>query len=319
MLSSLFIKTYEPDLKWLEWSLKFLDKNWQDISTLSIVAPANCLKRIEAFGCELKPTLFPMEEWSADGYRPEFRHVAGYLGQQYMKMVADCYCEGDFITFIDSDAMLTKPTILDDLLGPCDRPIIWTRPYGSSLGDANCWKRVVTQALMLEPELEFMRCHPFTYHRETLKNCRAHLERLHCCSLREIINRSAPTFSEFNVLGFYAYVFESGRYDFRDDLTMGDWGRIRQFHSYSEWNDGTPALLRELLGHTEKICETVERDPLDNNNGLVKSDLRSGGLSGEHVQVSGGTVFEKTPGKRGRFKRKGTVAPGSQRDSGKSS
>jgi hypothetical protein len=237
MRSSILIKTYPPDLTWLRWAIKFLDVNWQEESELVIVAPNICMEEIRAMSQKFEPVLVPREEWGTEW---------AYVGQQFHKMIADQYCHGEYITFIDSDCMLFKPTTLEDLCVD-GKPIIWTTPH-SVLGDTVPWKRVVRNIMMIEPLLEYMRCQPITYKASTLQKCRAHLEKLHGTDLETMMRgRPHKSFSEFNVLGFYADVFDKKEYVFRDAATQGDWHRVKQFFSYGDWNEDMPRYLTELL------------------------------------------------------------------------
>ena len=182
----------------------------------------------------------PCEEWKD-----------GYMSQQFYKMVADLYCVGDYISFIDSDSMVVRDTDLLDL-SLSGRPVITYLPYAELNpeihGQANGWIQVMKEVLMLSPELEFMRGIPYVYRRDTIANCRNHLERLHGKSIEDIIRtRPAREFSEFNTLGLFAYCFERDRYEFIHEKKI-DWrGITRQFHSYTQWNDDTPTLLAKLL------------------------------------------------------------------------
>lgn len=244
MTSSIFIKTYQPDLKWLEWSLKFLERNWQDWDSTELVicCPQDCVETIKSWESPMKPRFFTVPEWTD-----------GYLGQQYRKMMADTYCEGDYITFIDSDAMLVEPTHLDDLFGAAG-PTVYYTPYGPEVGDANCWKPIVASVMHLDPKYEFMRRLPLTYARDTLDACRWHLQRLHGMTLENIFYCQRPRhFSEFNVIGFYAWVFERDCYDFRNTDLGFPPGRVRQFWSYGDWTDDCPRYFREVLSGLDKL------------------------------------------------------------------
>jgi Family of unknown function (DUF6492) len=242
MTSSVFIKTQLEDLGFLEWAFKFLKKNWLTESQFVISAPHDCtepLKKLQdVLGHPIE--LAPMDQW------PD----KGYLHQQYMKMHADNYCNGEYITFMDSDAMLAMPTTLESLFIE-GKPIIWYTEYERLNAP---WKLLVSQVMALTPLHEFMRCFPFTYHRGTLKECRERIEQMHGCRIEDLMH-NAPTWTEFNILGFHAFVFQRSLYTWRhtDEMFTPEglphhWhDRVRQYHRIHDWNDVTRARMEILL------------------------------------------------------------------------
>jgi FkbM family methyltransferase len=253
--SSVFIKTYKPDLKWLEWSLRFLNKNWKTESEFVICSPNDCADAVkgmtELLGHEIH--LACIDQWGEKGY----------LHQQYMKMQADVYCSGDFITFIDSDAMLVMPTDLDRDLCVDGKPIIWYTHYSKI---HTPWQRIVSKIMSLQPQHEYMRCMPITYHRSTLKGCREHLEKMHGMILETLIRDSSIGWTEFNVMGFYAKVFQPDLYTWKstDEMFLQEnkehhWhDRVRQFHNVIDWHERTASFLADLYG--EPIKESPIRE-----------------------------------------------------------
>jgi FkbM family methyltransferase len=271
MTSSVYIKTFQPDLKWIQWCFRFLKKNWKTDSEFVICAPHDCNAAIqvmqELLGHPLR--LAPMDQWDENGY----------VHQQYMKMNADLYCDGDLITYIDSDAMLVMPTDLDKDLCVDGKPIIWQTRYDKI---QTPWQNIVAGILGLQPQYEYMRAFPFTYWRETVKCCREHVEKIHGKPLHEVM-RPTRFWSEFNVMGFYARVFQSDRYVWKDTEEMflqknkeHHWhDRVRQFHNIIDWHKGTIPFLRDLYG--EPIADSaidlfsgrVVTTPLEGQQALI--------------------------------------------------
>jgi len=242
MTSSVFIRTFDQDIPWLDWTFKFLAKNWLSTSDFVVSAPNSCSEVLKAkqdiLGREIK--LAPLDQWSD----------RGYVFQQYVKHHADLYCQGDLITYIDSDAMLILPTDVEKDLCHESNPIIWYTEYARL--DAP-WQQLVTQVMAIEPPHEFMRCFPITYRRSTLKDCREHIERLHARSLHDFMS-TVRSWTEFNILGFYAYVFERRNYHFehtdkmftKEGLESNSHCRVRQFHNVRDWNDVTRKRLHDM-------------------------------------------------------------------------
>jgi hypothetical protein len=250
MTSSVFIKTQLEDLGFLEWVFKFITKNWKTPSQFVVCAPHECTSRLMEMSDILDGlgdfTLAPMDQW------PD----RGYTHQQYMKMHADNYCDGDLITFLDSDAMLVLPTDVETDLCVDGKPIIWYTEYARLNAP---WQFIVSQIMAINPKHEFMRCFPFTYHRSTLKECRERLTQLHGCPLEDVMHR-AITWSEFNVMGLHAFVFQKEAYTWKhtdlmftpDGLKRHWHDRVRHFHRTNDWNDTTRELMETLLnGHRE--------------------------------------------------------------------
>lgn len=266
MTSSVFIKTYHPDLKWLEWCFRFLKRNWETNSEFVVCCPNDCVDAVtglqELLGHPIN--VAPMDQWIDKGY----------LHQQYMKMNADLYCSGDLITYIDSDAMLMFKTDVERDLCVGGNPIIWQTHY--SLIHAP-WQSVVSAIMCLQPQHEYMRCFPITYHRSTPKGCREHLENLHKKTLDQLVQHSR-TWTEFNVMGFYARVFQSNLYVWKDteemflqENTTHHWHeRVRQFHNVIDWDSRTVPFLRDLYGGP------VEESSVDTISGRVIKTPKAG-------------------------------------------
>src|SRR4029077_20384773 len=249
MTSSVFIKTWKQDLPWVNWALKFLRKGWLTDSEFVIHAPHVCMESMKHFSDVLGKNInFILEDQWTD---------KGWIYQQYAKQSADKYCSGNLVTYIDSEAMLVYPTEVERDLCVDGRPIIWHTEYDKL--DAP-WRNVVSQILGMEPRFEFMRTFPFTYDRNTIKSCREHLESLHGMSLHDLMF-NVNCWSEFNVLGFYSWVFQHSKYTWKhtdemftpDGLMHHYHDRIRQFHNVYDWTDPTKDRLKAML-ESETPC-----------------------------------------------------------------
>ena len=252
MRSSVFIKTFAPDLHWLEWCLRFLNKNWKGTSEFVICAPNDCSDRIKAMESILGHdiSLAPMEQWEN-----------GYTHQQYMKMQADVYCSGEYISFIDSDAMLVRPTDFDTELMIGDKSVMWYTEYSKIPGVG--WYHLVEQVLGMQPEYEFMRSFPITYHRSTISSCRAEIEAKHGMSLYDFMS-SVRSWSEFNIMGFFAFVFQRHLYEWKNtwecpmhehDAYRHD--RVRQWHNRQDEQLCTDEFLQALFDKSCGIEPTI--------------------------------------------------------------
>jgi len=84
------------------------------------------------------------------------------------------------------------------------------------------------------PEHEYMRRHPFFFHRSSLTNLRKHIEKNSGVSLENSMRQfHSGQISEFNLMGAYCHHYEHDRYSFIDTHEAPP-QIIRQFHSWSQ-------------------------------------------------------------------------------------
>lgn len=226
----IFIKSYHKDFKWLFYSLKSIEKYARNVNKIIIVIPENEVKLFK-LKLPLNAELFPVAEKGN-----------GYLFQQYIKLSAHHFSSADFIMFMDSDCVFTKEIDLKSLIENGNPRILMTRyedlcdSQGKPLTP---WRKPTEKALGRTVEYEFMRRNFLLYKRSTLVN----FEHWFPYNLKDYI-LSQVTFSEFNVIGAYAYFFEHDEYDFVDTR---DWefeeGFGKQYWSLS----GLTAQEREEL------------------------------------------------------------------------
>lgn len=242
MKSSIFLRTCQRDIKWAEWCLKSIGKYWKTKSQIVVSADLQCKPAIQSCQQFVGPIKFvPQEQWDP-----------GWNFQQYVKMNCEAICDGEFITFIDSDCVFTSECSLDDL---CENghPVIWLTEY-AKIPEPR-WKGNIERLMKTYVEYDFMRRFPITYRRDSIAPCRRHLEGMHNVSLEKIL-RELPShvFSEFNILGCYAFHQEFNRYSWKhtDEIDLHpekyQWHvPVRQFNWF-EWNEETPDMLAKLTG-----------------------------------------------------------------------
>jgi glycosyltransferase involved in cell wall biosynthesis len=226
MKVDIFIKSYKNDFKWLKYSLQSLAKYVTGYNEIIIIIPEGERHLIN----------FPLPERT-------FVHTIeergnGYLFQQYAKMIAHHYCSGDYVMYLDSDCIFHSPVNIEDLIKDGKPQILMTN-YKELEGSP--WQKPTAEFLGKVPEFEFMRRHCFIYHRQTLAN----LEKWFKKDLKEyILSRPGGTFSEFNVIGFFAYLFERDRYNFIDTK---DWAYVpaivNQYHSYTQFEEKEQEII----------------------------------------------------------------------------
>lgn len=250
------------DLHWLEYSLRFLECNWEGESEVVVVLDENCRGEINPGDFALDVDIHYVTPWKD-----------GYCHAMYIKTLADTFCEGDLIALIDSDCMLMEPAGPDYFLdGDNEKlPVIPYLTYEEHLKmyPHSPWK-AVTEKVMQEPtHFHYMAREPIAYWRQTFARLREHLESIHKLPYEEIVYSAAPfehrsflkhplTLMDYDLLGFYAHHYEPTRYliEHLRDLPKS------VFHQYHSWTmDPTGQLLdRALQGSFSRALRTLRRE-----------------------------------------------------------
>lgn len=150
----------------------------------------------------------------------------GYVDQQITKMQAHHYCSEEVIVFFDSDYVCYQPIKTDDFTVNGKVHVLMT-PYSKFESektnnpeyDANVlkWRTATSKAIGIVPEFEFMRQVPAVFLAKTLRGIEQHYPNLlvdHCSKLTDTFD-----FSEFNVMGTFAYAHHPELYTFLNTET----------------------------------------------------------------------------------------------------
>lgn len=236
MNTSIFIRTCKKDIEWIPYCLAAIKKYCTGFADVTLVIPA----RDQACAAGLGARVAPAPQYP--GTSPATGLPNDHIGQVVDKLEATKYVSGDFIVFIDSDVLVTRPISPQDLmLG--SRPCIYKAPYTHpAMIHARHWK-AATEKVMGEPvEYEYMRRFPFAYWRDTITNFQRWFIPRHG-SIKKFVFAQRGGFSEFNVLGAWVDKYEHDKYAFLDttkDVLTPDC--VRQFWSW----DGTSKVKAEL-------------------------------------------------------------------------
>jgi len=166
----------------------------------------------------------------------------GYLFQQFVKMTAYEYTDSENILFVDSDCVFKKPVNIDEIVA---NYIHYYTPYDKA-GDAIVWKSATELILEQQVDYEFMRRLPIYYKRDTLIDCTRLFKR---DMLQSILTTN--NFSEFNVLGAYAYYFESDKYTFRNTED----NQITDDYLYQAWTWGNEEQTKQYINEYKKVLD----------------------------------------------------------------
>lgn len=256
----IYIKTCDKDYPWLEW----------------------CLKSIEKFSTGFRGVVIVTEGWSTSYKTPPNTRVIskqelkpGYLGQQSRKLGADQDSDADFILFMDSDCVFTKPVTPDDFIRD-GKPIWLKTPFSNARDDQQVWKPVMSKFLGKEPQHEFMRRHPFILPRWAFTELRNFCRYKHGMELSDYIMAQAVpcqmlTFSEWNCAGFFLHEFHHDKVAWIDTTTdvVPDAVVWQGFtHAGEGRKQEDIAKFREILG-ADRTIALVDGDNLHFSPGSV--------------------------------------------------
>jgi hypothetical protein len=204
-MTSIFIRSYPKDFSWLSYCLRSIKQFTSGFHDTIIVVPADG-ELPELLDSELVYALKSPAENSCD-----------YLWQQNCKLYADTFTDADWILHTDSDTIFTRPVTPETYLK--NGKFVWMMtPMGEAHpNEASAWRKVMHKFMGKKPEFEFMRRHPFLLPRWLYGELRAFCLKQHGVELKDyVMSQPYREFSEFNVLGFYAYEFHRDKFEWFD-------------------------------------------------------------------------------------------------------
>ena len=202
MRSAIFVRSYWKDLDWLHLCLSSIERFCRGFDEVVVVMPEST-----------RPWMLrsPVPRGVRICFSPNYPD--DYLGQQVTKLQADLIVDADLITHVDADCIFTRVTHPCDL-APGGRPQVLTRPI-AELGRHYPWRRPTEEFLGFPVELDFMQHPPFVYPRWLYPLLRRHCLDVHGLPIeRYVTSRPTRGFSEFNVLGAYAYHYHAANFEF---------------------------------------------------------------------------------------------------------
>ena len=191
-----FIKTWLNDLPWLRYCLESINKFYNPAPVI-LIADQNCKETLDSWN---------LPESITTHYIPN--PINGYIAQQRYKLQAHHYTEADYILYIDSDTVFTRPTTINDFVVNGRIQLI-IESY-ERLGTTVPWKAITEKYMGVPVAFEFMRRFPIVHHRQTLLDIETAFPDLQE-QLKQLKNRA---FSEFNLMGALAYEIVSPHYNF---------------------------------------------------------------------------------------------------------
>ena len=215
---SIFIRTYHKDIKWLNYCLASIHKNLVGWDEIVICIPTGQESLLSHLTQEKVVT--------CKTYKQD------YIGQQVSKLEAYRYCKGDYIFFVDSDVIFYNGADIRDYFQD-NLPVILYDKY-ENVGDAICWKAVVEKLYKENVPYEFMRRAGQLFHKSTLENFAVNFPDIE----NYAVNQPHRQFSEFNILGFFAWKHEQENYKFIDlSKETAPVMKCKQYWSWSNLTD----------------------------------------------------------------------------------
>lgn len=235
MTTDIFIKTCRKDYEWLGYCLRSIQKYATGFRKVVVVddsedsvPPVGKSERI----IKIK------------------NHPKGYLYQQLIKLLADQYSDAEFITYMDSDTVFTKPVAPDDLIENFRKPIWPYTPYVVlNTPETDNWRRITSAAAGYEVEYEFMRRHPITIPRWALCAYRVWFLNHHKKLIDNyIMSVDGNNFSEFNSIGAFLWGEHHDKIAWQNTETNLGKVYVEQF-----WSHG--GITPEIKAKLDKVLE----------------------------------------------------------------
>jgi hypothetical protein len=234
-LVDLVIRSYFRDFRWLRLALMSIDAFVRGYREIVLILPESSVDRWRE---SLVPEGMSLRLVTCVDYADD------YLGQQVSKLYADHVSDADYIVHLDSDCAFVRPIVCGRDLFRGGRPIHMYRRAGARPA-IDGWRMSVGNILGINADREFMVTLPAVYPRDIYSELRQFVLTRHGCELSNLVlAQRSDQFSEFSVLGAYAFEYSHERFEWVEAgvESLVTWPCI-QFWS----RGGVPANVSHLL------------------------------------------------------------------------
>lgn len=245
----IFIKSYPADYPWLKYCLRSVAKFIAGVRQVELVTPAPDDKEWWDVSLAMNLHVRKREEYGQDGY----------LSQQIFKLYADTFSDADLFLYIDSDTIFTRPVTPKTYFNFLSGKIAWMMtPWAKT---ETPWKPIVEKFLGQPVEFEFMRRHPTLVPRWLLVALRSFCASKHGVTLdKYVMSQPHRAFSEFNVLGAFAYAFHRDKFHWvnTEEVPEKEWPEltVRQEFSWGGLTDEIKAEFEKILSKSKPATTT---------------------------------------------------------------
>jgi hypothetical protein len=225
------VRSYWRDFGWLRFCLLSILRFCSGFRAIVVVVPEDSRARLPRLGV----TSSIIRTVVCDNYRDD------YLGQQVTKLYADTVTDAAYVCHVDSDCVFDRKVDVRGLI-PDGRPQILVRPRPLP-ARRDPWLESTEEFLQLPVLHDYMCRPPFVFPRWLYSEVREHAVRVHGTDLQHYVtSRPARGFSEFNVLGAFAFHHHPEQFDWVDADAAG----TRVCRWYWSWG-GISATLQDEL------------------------------------------------------------------------
>lgn len=233
------IKSYPKDYEWLSYCLRSIQKFCHGFNGVVVLLPKSAPLVLTAE----KVVLLDVEE--------------GYLSQQVAKLNADHHTKADYILHFDSDMIFTKH-VTPEFFFRDGKPVWTITPWWDLekgreeqplvANTKKPWFGVMAECLLECPPYEFMRKCAVIAPRWIYKDFRDFFLKEHKVSMEEYVMNQPPNrFSEYNCLGFFAWLNHRDKFYWNDTTVDG----FPTWPFMQKWSYG--GLTPEIRAEFERI------------------------------------------------------------------
>jgi len=252
-ICDIFIKTYPKDYDWLKYCLKSINKYCTGFRKVWVVSPEEMIVEFT------DPNKF---EWKVMNEEAD----DGYLAQQIHKLYADVITDyqADLILHVDSDVIFTQPVTPASFFGVSGN-VLW--PYTPYSAIDTPWKPITELFIQRPVENEFMRRFPIMIPRWLYSKLREFSSQTHKRIISQYIrNQPLRAFSEFNVLGAYAWEFHHDAFEWVNTIeTPLPPPFAKQFFSWGGITDEVKKEIDTILSGGISVPEVQSKGDLHIN------------------------------------------------------
>lgn len=224
----IFIVSYAPDIPYLRYNLKSIEKFCTGFSGVTVLVPKQHIEQFEALQGEYE---FTLKSYMAPADKGKW-HIA----HQLQKCFADKWCPGaNYILHTDSDCVFTRETTPGNFF--CEgRPILCIEPFEKC---GQTWKKEIDAALKIDAKFETMRRHGAIHPADIYGKFREYLTKIQGKKMDKWWMEQKADYpwgvTEFNFLGnFVNQIQNDARYSFIDiSQVVPPESPIFQFWSHS--------------------------------------------------------------------------------------
>lgn len=201
------IRSYFRDFHWLQLALASIHAFLRGYRQVLLILPKSSADRWKE---SLIPIGLPLRLVICEDY------IDDYLGQQVSKLYADELSDADYLVHLDSDCVFIRPTLVWQDLFREGKPIHIYR--NRSIRPAiDGWRNSIPYILGIGTNREFMVTLPVIYPRGIYNELRQFVLLRHGIKLSNLVLSQRPDqFSEFSVLGAYAFQYMGSYFSWVD-------------------------------------------------------------------------------------------------------